>query len=217
MLATFVLHSLSEGATLSKQSELMHRIRHTPRGVPFAIARWVAAYGPSVANKAVAALVAEGDLVRLQRGVYVRPRHHPALGTVVPAPEAALAVAARARGHRLEVGGAEALRRFGLTTQVPMETTFLTTGRSRTIELGRRRVRLQHAPSAYLTHAGTPVGAALSALRAIGPDHLTPDVLERVLARLEPDERFTLLRTAKRLPRRQARAVGEAARGLGAG
>lgn len=200
---------------MSKQSELIDRIRRTPRGTPFAVARWAKEYGPSVANKAVAALVASGDVVRMQRGVYVRPRHHPVLGTVVPAPESALKVAAHARGHRIEIGGPEALRRFGLTTQVPLQTTFLTTGKSRSVDLGRRRIRLEHVPAAYLTHAGTPVGAAVSALRELGPDRLTPELLGRVLQRLEPGDQRTLLRHARRLPRRLARSLTAAAGQLG--
>jgi hypothetical protein len=199
---------------LSKQSELMNRIRRTPRGIPFAIQRWADVYGPSVANKAVTALVAAGDVTRLQRGVYVRPRRHAVLGTVTPPPEAAIKVAARARGHRIEIGGPDALRRFGLTTQVPLQTTFLTSGKSRTVDLPRRRIRLEHAPRAFLAYAGTPVGAALSALREIGPDHLTPAALQHVLMRLEPTDRHTLLRHARRLPRRMARALDAAARQL---
>jgi hypothetical protein len=190
----------------------MQRIRRTPRGTPFAIARWAKEYGPSVANKAVAALVVSGDVVRLQRGVYVRPRRHPVLGSVLPTPEAALKVAARARGQRLEIGGPEALRRFGLTTQVPLQTTFLTSGKSRSVDLGRRRIRLEHAPAAYLAHAGTPVGAAVSALRAVGPDGITPVVVDGVLARLQPSDQRTLLRHAKRLPRPLRRALTDAAR-----
>jgi len=197
---------------VSKQSELMNRIRRTPRGIPFAIHRWAQVYGPSVANKAVAALAATGDVVRLQRGVYVRPKRHAVLGTVTPAPEVALKVAARSRGQRIEVGGPDALRRFGLTTQVPLQTTFLTSGKSRSVDVGRRRIRLEHAPAAYFAYAGTPVGAALSALREIGPDRLTPAVLARVLTRLQPTDRRTLLRYAKRLPRRMARALSDAAR-----
>ncbi len=204
---------------MSKQLELVNRIRRISRGTPFAVRRWAERYGPSVANKAVRALVASGEVVRLQRGVYVRPRAHPVLGAVMPAPEAAVRVAARARGQRLEIGGPEAARRFGLTTQVPMQTTFLTSGRSRTVEVGRRLIRLEHVSDAYLAHVGTPAGAALSALRHVGQDALTPEVVERVLGRLDAPNRRRLMRSARRLPPRLARALGtvaEASSGRGA-
>lgn len=204
---------------MSKQQEVVHRIRRISHGTPFAIRRWARRYGPSVANKAVRALVASGEVVRMQRGVYVRPRAHPVLGPITPAPEAAVRVAARARGQRLEIGGPEAARRFGLTTQVPMQTTFLTSGRSRTIAVGRRTVRLEHVPNAYLAHAGTPAGAALSALRHVGRDGLTPEVVERVLGRLDARNRRRLMRSARRLPPALSRtlgAVGDTPHGLGA-
>jgi len=192
---------------VSKQQEVVSRIRHISRGTPFAIRRWAKRFGPSVANKAVAALVAGGEVLRMQRGVYVRPRIHPVLGTVTPAPEAAVLVAARARGQRLEVGGPEAARRFGLTTQVPMQTTFLTSGRSRTVATGRRRIRLEHVSDKYLAHAGTPAGAAIAALRHVGRDGLTREVVERVLMRLDATNRRRLLRSAHRLPSSLARAL----------
>ncbi len=144
----------------------------------------------------------------MQRGVYVRPRAHPVLGNVTPAPEAAVRVAARARGQRLEIGGPEAARRFGLTTQVPMQTTFLTSGRSRIFAVGRRSVRLEHVSDTYLAHAGTPAGAALSALRHVGRDGLTPEVVERVLDRLDAPNRRRLMRSARRLPPTLAHALG---------
>lgn len=204
---------------MSKQQEVINRIRRISRGTPFAIRRWARRYGPSVANKAVRALVASGEVVRMQRGVYVRPGVHPVLGTVTPAPEAAVRVAARARGQRLEIGGPESARRFGLTTQVPMQTTFLTSGRSRIVAVGRRAIRLEHVSDAYLAHAGTPAGAALSALRHVGRDGLTPEVVERVLGRLDAPNRRRLVRSARRLPPTLARALGavrDAPRGRGA-
>ena len=120
---------------------------------------------------------------------------------------ATVRVAARANGQRLEVGGPEAARRFGLTTQVPMQTTFLTSGRSRIVAAGRRSVRLEHVSDTYLAHAGTPAGAALSALRHVGRDGLTPEVVERVLGRLDARNRRRLMRSARHLPPTLARAL----------
>jgi hypothetical protein len=208
MMDKSVLGFVARGGAVSKQQEVVHRIRRISRGTPFAIRRWARRFGPSVANKAVRALVASGEVVRMQRGVYVRPGVHPVLGAVTPAPEAAVRVAARARGQRLEIGGPEAARRFGLTTQVPMQTTFLTSGRSRIVVVGRRSVRLEHVSDAYLAHAGTPAGAALSALRHVGRDGLTPEVVERVLDRLDAPNRRRLMRSARRLPPTLARALG---------
>ena len=202
---------------MSKQQELVNRIRRISRGTPFAIRRWARRYGPSVANKAIRALVASGEVVRMQRGVYVRPREHPVLGTVTPAPEAAVRVAARARGQRLEIGGPEAARRFGLTTQVPIQTTFLTSGRSRTVAVGRRLIRLEHVSDAYLEHVGTPAGAAISALRHVSRDGLAPEVVERVLGRLDPPNRRRLMRSARRLPPPLARALQRVGDPLGRG
>ena len=53
---------------------------------------------------------------------------------------------AAARGERVANSGAMAASVLGLTTQMPVERVFLTSGPSRTLMLGRERIELRHAP-----------------------------------------------------------------------
>ncbi len=188
----------------------MSRILRTPRGIPFTLQRWSKRVGPSVASKALTSLVEEGAVIRLHPGVYVRPKTHPLLGQLTPSPEATVKVAAEKSGQRVEIGGADALRRFGLSTQVPMQKTFLTSGRTRTVPAGQRTVRLEHVDRVYLLHAGTPAGAALSALRELGPSGITPEATEKVLRRLSAVDRTRLKRQTKLLPGWLARPIARA-------
>ena len=195
---------------MSMQRETMSRILRTPRGVPFTLQRWSERVGPSVASKALASLVEEGAVVRLHPGVYVRPRTHPLLGQLTPSPEATVKAAAEKSGQRVEIGGADALRHFGLSTQVPMQKTFLTSGRTRTVPAGRRAIHLKHVDRVYLQHAGTPAGAALSALRELGPSGITLEATEKVLRRLSAVDRRRLKRQTKLLPGWLARPITRA-------
>lgn len=92
--------------------------------------------------------------------------------------------------------GAEASRRFGLSTQVPTQPVFYTTGSSRTVRLGKMVVHLQHVAPRKLALAGRLAGQALSALLYLGRHQVTPATFRRIAEKL-PGSEFEALRTAR--------------------
>src|SRR5690348_16562513 len=80
-----------------------------------------AAFGSSEnVRKALERLQTSGKLTRVSQGIYVRPRHNPYIGEVLPtAEEVAAAIAKRDRA-RIVPTGTTALHALGLSTQVPM-------------------------------------------------------------------------------------------------
>jgi hypothetical protein len=57
-----------------------------------------------------------------------------------------------------------------LTTQVPVRSVYLTSGRSRKMHLGKQVVELRHAPRWQLALANRPAGEAVRALAWLGPE-----------------------------------------------
>ena len=99
---------------------------------------------------------------------------------------------ARSNGETIQIHGAEAARRFGLTTQVPTAPLFHTSASSRTIRIGGVTVRMVHTSNRRrLQCAGEPTGAALSALWYLGKDNVTPETIARIEAALGPTEPVT--------------------------
>ena len=120
---------------------------------------------------------------------------------------------ARNNGETIQIHGAEAARRFRLTTQVPIAPVFHTSGSSRTIRSAGTAVRLAHtANRRRLQFAGEPTGDAISALWYLGKDNVTPETVARIEAALGPAE-FDKLRSAN-MPARMAKAFAGAAREL---
>ncbi len=72
---------------------------------------------------------------------------------------------------RREFGGAAA-NALGLTTQVPVRSVYLTSGRSRKLRLGELRVELRHAPRWQLAAPHRPAGEVVRALSWLGPDEV---------------------------------------------
>ena len=115
------------------------------------------------------------------------------------------------QSETVQVHGAEAARRFKLSTQVPTAPVFHTSASSRTILIGGITVRMVHTSSRRrLQFAGEPTGVALSALWYLGKNNVTPETVATIAATLGPAE-FETLRSAD-MPAWMAKALAGAAR-----
>ena len=93
------------------------------------------------------------------------PRTSRFVGTVLPDVLEVVEAIARSNGETVQVHGAEAAKRFRLSTQVPTAPVFHTSASSRTIRIGSITVRMVHTSNRRrLQFAGEATGAALSAL-----------------------------------------------------
>lgn len=180
---------------MSTSEAVRTRIRKLPRGKPFTTSR--VACGPRGAvDRALSRLVGKGEVERLSRGVFVRPRRSRFVGNVLPGVAEVVDAIASSNGETVQVNGASAARRFGLSTQVPIVPTFLTSASSRSIRIGNLTVKLVHTSSRRrLQFAGEPAGLALSALWYLGKDNVTSDTVAAIRSAITEAE-FNKLRSA---------------------
>ena len=120
-------------------------------------------------DQALSRLTERGQLIRAGRGVYLRPVTS-RFGTRAPSVQQAVEALASQRGEVIVPSGAAAANTLGLTTQVPVRSVYLTSGRSRTMNLGKQVVELRHAPRWQLALAHKPAGEAVRALAWLGED-----------------------------------------------
>jgi hypothetical protein len=151
-------------------------------------------------DQALSRLAKDGRIRRLARGLYDSPKIHPVLGPLSPNPDSVAAAAAEQAGHRLQISPARASNVFGLSSQVPAKTVYLTDGSSRRIKIGNQVVYLKHAGPRALLGAGTQAGAALQALRAIGKDHVNDSVVQQLRSTLPADAKQGLRKLMHQAP-----------------
>ncbi len=181
---------------MNKSVSVMQQVRtcieKMPLGQPFTPASMLAYGSRAAVDQALSRLNKEGCIERLGRGVFVRPEQSRYAGKVMPeASQVAEAMASRT-GAAVAVHGAEAARRFGLTTQMPTQPTFITTGPSRRLKIGNMEIRLKHSSSRKLALAGRPAGEALSALWYLGRHEVMPETIG-ILQKHLPQEEFKKL------------------------
>jgi len=132
-------------------------------------------------------LLQEGRIRRIARGVYDYPRYSDLLETTL-APDYDLAARAIARRHgwRIQVSGSAALNILGLSTQVPGRLAYLSDGPSREFVINENTIEFRHSS---LREAGFKLRESsliVQALRALGQDHVTPEVTARIGKWLDP-------------------------------
>jgi hypothetical protein len=191
------------------------RIARMRSGEPFSV-RELLELGPRASvDQALSRMTRGGEIERLARGLYARPLVNKRLHRSIPVePEKVIEAVARVSGANIGIQGAEAARRFGLTTQVPMRQVVYTSGRSRKIQLRTGGVTLVHRAQSRMALAGAPAGEALSALLYLGKHEVTTETLNEIRAAIGEKE-FARLRGAiatTAVPAWLADALYEAAR-----
>jgi hypothetical protein len=178
---------------MSVAQAISNRVKRMKKGKPFVRNLFAELGSRAAVDKALSRLVQAGRLERVARGVYMRPKLSTYVGWVRPSPITIMHILAKANGETIQIHGAEAVRRLGLSTQMQVVPVYYTSGRTREINAGNAVVRLNHVSSDRLQHAGNKVGLALTALYYLGKDGACPHALSKIADTLSPDELTTLL------------------------
>ncbi len=195
----------------SAEKSILDRIRGHGRGWVFTPRHFMDLASRPAITSALRRQTAAGTIRQLARGLYDYPRQHPALGTLVPTPEAvATAMAGRDR-VRLQPSGAYAANLLGLSEQVPAKVVFLTDGPSRVVQVGPTTLQLRHTTPRNMAAAGRPSGLVIQAFRHLGPEHVTPERIARLRRTLPADDRRALLRDLTLAPEWMHRQLKELA------
>ncbi len=162
---------------------LPHRIAEyaatLPEGAPIRANGLLHMGNRAAVDQALSRLARQGLLLRVCRGIYVRPIAT-RFGVRAPAAETVIEALSSLWGETIVPSGGAAANVLGLTTQVPVRLVYLTSGPNRILRLRALVIRLLHAPRWQLVAPGRPAGLAVRALAWLGP----ADV-ERNLDRIE--------------------------------
>ena len=180
-----------------------------PEGTPVSAKGLLHLGNRAAVDQALSRLTERGQLIRAGRGVYLRPVPS-RFGPRAPSVELAIGALAVQRGETIVSNGAAAANALGLTAQVPVRSVYLTSGRSRKMNLGMQVVELRHAPRWQLALANRPAGEAIRALAWLGPEKAETTL--RTLKRKMPPAAFgELVAAASQLPTWLAQCVGKVA------
>lgn len=137
----------------------------------------------------LAELTSEGTLVKLAQGIYAKPRKS-RFGAVLPTVEKIVQAIAVRDNAEILPSGMTALNALGLSTQVPMNYTYLTTGSERTVKLANQQVVLKRGVPKNFCYVTRLIALLVQALRALKQQNVGQEELQiiRTLITKEPDK-----------------------------
>lgn len=136
-------------------------------------------YNVEYITKLLAIFEKEGLITRISKGIYVKARKT-AFGILYPsASEIVTQIAKRDRAMVIPTGQT-AENKLGFSTQVPMNTCFITSGTPRQLKFGNRTITLRHGVPKNFAFKGKLMPELVQALRSIGERNITPNDEARV-------------------------------------
>ena len=164
-------------------------------------------YHSEFVGETLAELTQEGLLVKLAQGIYAKPRWS-RFGVVLPSVDKIVqAIAARDNAEVLP-SGMTALNVLGLSTQVPMKYSYLTTGSERTIKLKNQEIRLKRGVPKNFCYKTKLIALLVQALKALKQQNIGQEEIQviRSLISKEPD-RIALAKDVDMMPNWMKRIV----------
>ena len=143
-------------------------------------------------DQVVSRMVRAGELERVARGLFSKPKTSPIIGPLSPDPREVVAAVERATGMPVIPSGAFALNALHLSTQVPAKPEFLTAGPSRTIYIRNLRIRLKHASVRRFRIKNYVVQLVIEALRMLGRDRVTEQTISTICRTIAYSDREAL-------------------------
>lgn len=175
-------HSIKDGETLRKRIEAMPEDSVLFRSD-------FPEYHSEFVGETLAELTKEGVLVKLAQGIYAKPRMS-RFGAVLPSVEKIVQAIAVRDNAKVLPSGMTALNALGLSTQVPMNYTYLTTGSERTVKLTNRQVVLKRGVPKNFWYETRLIALLVQALKTLKQENVGQEELQiiRSLIEKEPDK-----------------------------
>lgn len=183
----------------SLPERIMQLAETMPEATPICPAALLHLGKRAAVNQALSRLARDGRLMRICQGVYMRPIHT-RFGLCAPSIEKSLKALSELWGETIVPSGGGAANWLGLTTQNPIRSVYLTSGRDRRLHFGKHPVDLCHAPRWQLAAPHRTAGVVIRALAWLGPEEVEVS-LDAVLPQLSMEDLDRLSTARAIMPR----------------
>ena len=184
----------------STNSKILRRIRSRKRGWVFTPDSFTDLGTRRAVDLALMRHRDSGLIRQLTRGLYDYPKIDSQLRPLQPSTEDIASALAGRDATWLQPSGAYAANLLGLSTQVPMKVVYLTDGRSRTVQVGKRQIILKHTTPRNMATAGKISGLVIQALRHLSLKNVDQQVIAQLDRRLDDDARKQLIKDIRYAP-----------------
>ena len=171
-------------------SEITKRIENMHEGQILFISDFSDLNGnEKVVSRALSAEEKKGNIVRLAKGMYLRPKIT-RFGIVYPSVDEMVKAIALRDKSKVQPCGMTALNMLGLSTQVPTKYTYLTLGSSRKLKLGDRLIELKRSVPKNFVFKTTLGALLMQALKSLGEKNISRQEIVQICKLIDKEKRM---------------------------
>ena len=179
----------------SKQIQL--RIYEAPEGSIFVNSDFADIANTETIRRNLNRLTQGGVIRRIINGVYEKPKYSKLLDEyVVTDPDAVAHALARSYHWTISPCGNTALNLLGLSTQVTAIRSYISDGPYKTYEWNSTKLEFKHRTNKEITGLSYMTGLVIQALKTLGKNNVTPEVIRILSAKLSLSEKQACLKEA---------------------
>ncbi|MDT3359116.1 MAG: DUF6088 family protein [Spirochaetota bacterium] len=178
--------------------KIQERIRDAEEGTLFIGADFTDIADAETVRRNLNRLTHTGVLRRILQGVFEKPRFNTFLGEYIAIhPDAVARTIARNYHWSIAPCGNSALNALGLSSQVPSIWTYCSDGPYREYSFGNTTIQFKHRTNKEITGLSSMTVLVIQALKTLGKEYITQDLLHTLEAKLTESEKDALLVEAK--------------------
>ncbi len=171
------------------EKQIIARVRARGRGFVFTTKLFSSMTDDSASIRtALTRLVQKKSIRRLSHGLYDLPEVHPKLGEIMPTTQKIIEAIKASDAIEVQPTGAYAANLLGLSTQIPMKIELYTNGPKKTIRIGKQEIILKPTTPKNMIGAGTKAGLILHALKQIGKDNVTDEMIKQIRNKIDEQD-----------------------------
>ena len=181
---------------MSASEKVVTRLHRMQRSKPFSITGFYTLGSRTSIQKSFSRLAKTGEVVRVGKGLYVRPKPLKSIPTlkITASADQVARTWAKEHGYTLVSQGLEGAYRLGLQTQAPVKTIFWSNGPSRSFKIGNETIEVKQVSNKKLKWPGSSEGAIFRGFLTLSPISVGKEEMKAALIRLNiPKESYSSL------------------------
>ena len=169
---------------MSIEDKIRNQIKSDEAGTLYFISDFAEHGNDVFISRVLSECVSDGLLLRIANGIYCKPIET-RFGPLFPSVEELVKAIARRDNAQILPTGETAQNLLGLSTQVPMNSVYLTSGSARKLVLRGRTVTLKRSVPRNFACKNDFMAALIQALKSIGKDNLTEEHMSTIIGLLK--------------------------------
>lgn len=179
--------------------KMERRIISYPKGSAFVVSDFTDLMSYETAKKAIVKLAKSKKIRHVIRGVYDNPSYSSLLQEfTAPKPNEIAKALARNFNWNITVSGDAALNMLGLSTQVPANWCYISSGPYKKYEMGKVSIEFKHRADKSISGMSEKTAMLIQAIKTIGKGKMSPSTIQTISQRFSPEEKKTILAESRK-------------------